>query len=315
MIDPDVMAALRALPRRAKSTWQGSRRPTAAQIENQGPLDLMIWLDSGTRQIRTGMVAPRGAGGDAMWTALVQAMTDPAGDLKPFRPGKVALEDDASRAYVAQALQDLGIELVTWQASNVLDDAFDNMEGTLSRGPGPTYLDKPDNTPERMAPFFEAAVDLFEAAPWEGRPDTQPVRLRGLDPSPLLVSLLGDAGEEFGVAIYLTQAAAQAVIQSEDPAEATRQPVLMMTYTHPDEAGPGILAEASTHEWKLVDAECLPLLARSDRPDDFVAHGSEVDLATDVMRVLVLAMRADQPFRPGPVKLPDGRVIEVDWPA
>lgn len=303
MLEPDVLDALQRLPLRTQALWVGSRRPTAAVVEDQGPLDLMIWLDSKSRKVRTGMVVPRAQGADAMLVSLVQAMLAPAQELKPSRPGRVSVDDDASRTLLSRALAPVGIEVAAWTESQALDDAFSSMEQTLSRGPGITYLDKAGNTPELLGRFFETAVRLFEAAPWEGREETDLAAIEGLQPSPLYVSLFG--GAELGLCIYLTRESARTAARGKTP---TRD-LLLMSYSHPDDMGPGVLVEASDHGWPLVDLECLPLLVRPDRTDDFVAHGTDVQLAIDVMEAVVKGL-AQEEAAPQ-VELADGRILKL----
>jgi hypothetical protein len=310
MLEPDTLAEVERLPKKQQVLWVGSRRPTAAQLEDHGPLDLMIWLDSKAQKIRTGMVVPRNQGPEALAVALLQAMLEPAEDLRPFRPGSIAVEDAVSRTYLAGELQRLDIQLVDWPGSTMLDEAFANLEHTLSRGPGITYLDKPGNTPELMRSFFEASVRLFDAAPWEGREDTQLLRVDGLQPSPLFVSLLGGQGIEYGLALYLTSAAAKAALAQHEAD--TPDAVLLLSYSHPGDMGPGVLVEASDHDWPMVDAECLPLLVRPDR-EDLVGRGDEIRLAVDVIDT-VLGYFAATPS-PSSVVLSDGRTVSVRWPA
>lgn len=138
--------------------------------------------------------------------ALLKAMSHPAvGAGTPRRPTVVVTDDEDLADALAPEMTPLGIGCIA-AATPELDDMLAELEYLLAGGhePIPGLLDDPRVMPEQVGEFFEAAADLCREAPWEWMLDEDLVALRYPVPDGewRFVSVMGNAGMEFGLAVF-----------------------------------------------------------------------------------------------------------------
>lgn len=130
--------------------------------------------------------------------------------LTPGLPKAVRVNDEALLAGARDMLAPLGVTVEYAAETHEFDNAFASLSQALGASPDaqpptPFTWDADSATLEAL---FKAANGLWRRAPWDYLPDFPPVglMLRAHGPQPgvetLYASILGGAGEVFGVAFY-----------------------------------------------------------------------------------------------------------------
>ncbi|MFQ5857300.1 MAG: hypothetical protein ACE5LU_16965 [Anaerolineae bacterium] len=137
---------------------------------------------------------------------LLKAMIRPAmGTGGPRRPMALVMEDETLADALQPELDALNIHCATGPTPE-LDDVLADLEYFLAGGhePHPGLLDDPRVTPEQVGELFEAAADFYYEAPWDLMLDEDLVALRYPVPGGewRFVSVMGNAGMEFGLAVF-----------------------------------------------------------------------------------------------------------------
>ncbi len=141
---------------------------------------------------------------DALWKAMISPAMG-AGD--PRRPKVVHTDDEELAAVLRPDLEKLGIPCRV-QAVEWVDDAFEDLSefiaGETEEAQMPGLLDTPGVTPELVGELFEAAAAFYRMAPWRWlyNEDIIVIRYPLPDGPWRYVSVMGNAGMEFGLAVF-----------------------------------------------------------------------------------------------------------------
>lgn len=139
---------------------------------------------------------------------LFSAMTHPPKELdtKPQRPTKVIFEDRELLQALAPALQKIGVKATCYPHNELLDAMVKDLEAHMNndqlRIPG--LLSGNKNTPQMVGDLFNAAAEFYRAAPWIQLSNDDIMAIRVLpQKEPYYVSVMGQGGIEYGMALYL----------------------------------------------------------------------------------------------------------------
>lgn len=215
------LAGVRRLPQ-SDETWQLARRRMRIWITPPGEepeRPYVILCQSLEGPILLTDIAQALPSADEMLAALVKAMHTPAGSAgPPRRPQRVEVEEGELARNLAFALEKLAIACE--QAPlHLLDETVLDLETHLrGREPIAGLLASPDMTVDQVAGFFSAAALYYQEAPWRWLSDSEPIAVR-YPPTARerYAVLMGNAGIEYGLAVYGSWSVLQAVYAGRRP--------------------------------------------------------------------------------------------------
>ena len=158
---------------------------------------------------------------------LFKAMTHPAPGpgSRPHRPQTVTLPDNSLVAMLTPRLAEIGVECKQMdtpdEAYQVIADLESHMRGGHSEVPG--LLSVEGVTPEFVGELFAAAAEFYRAAPWVKLVNAQALAVQlSIEAEPCYVSVMGNAGIEYGLSVSRTWADFQAMASGsgEEPMDA-----------------------------------------------------------------------------------------------
>ncbi len=128
-----------------------------------------------------------------------------AGSGEPRRPTLLVFKESALADALSPEMAALEIQCTTGRTLE-LDDVLASLDYYLSGGhvPIPGLLDNPRVKPEQVGEFFAAAAEFYRGAPWQWMLDEDLVAVRypARDGEWRFASVMGNAGLEFGLAVF-----------------------------------------------------------------------------------------------------------------
>lgn len=290
-----MLDSLRRLPR-LDETWVVDRRAVGAG-------DLVLWMTRDGR-LRMGTPVPTCAGAEIWLPALVLTAEQPVSGFSPGLPAEVQVLRVDALEQLKRALEPLGIPVFHCPSLPELDLAYEMFERAVERPTEQTYMEilegpLPDKKGVVKA-FYEEAERLHREAPWTRTSDSDLFRVGGLAPEPVLVSVLGGARIQEGLAVFPTEAAARQFFMRGGRMAGER--CLSLTFNSSEEM-PGLVREARRLECALAEGDLVPLaLTVSD--ENRVSNLEEMDLLTRASQAVRLHLAGQV--------LPDG--VAAEWP-
>jgi tetratricopeptide (TPR) repeat protein len=145
------------------------------------------------------------------WTreTVFKAMTRPGPGNQPHRPQTLTLSDPALVAELASALSEIGVDCQPMDTPDevyeIVADLESHMRGDRPDVPG--LLSVEGVTPEIVGDLFAAAAEFYRAAPWVRLVNEQALAVQAsTEAKPRFVSVMGNAGVEYGLSVSLTWA-------------------------------------------------------------------------------------------------------------
>jgi hypothetical protein len=198
---------------------------------------------------------------------------------------------------LAHALEPLVTNLgVTVRASRELPALEDALRGLTTHLTGITQLyphvrSNPETWrgwnigTERVGRLFAAAAAYFRAAPWRTLADEQwlAATLHGTREWTALV--LGNAGEEFGLALYADREDLEELFRAESPATAMQNPrgaVIALTYDRKNDLPAVMQREILAARWEVASPSAYPALVVLGTP----GGGITAEQADDLIALL-----------------------------
>ena len=219
-----VIARFKRLPRRSGEVWQGGvvrartwvqepdgsvRRPWAA-----------VWISTAMHLMNV-RLAEAAAEADAAPDAslALQVLVDLGLKFAHCRPTRLEVADDALGAQLVTALDDPEISVSVRADLPDVDRIVRDMEAAdRDAPPPPDALDAPGVTVERMRAFAAAARDFYVAAPWQHLSDADLIHVEAPVASGFkYLSVLGAAGQTFGLGFFTNPQQFDAVQEGADP--------------------------------------------------------------------------------------------------
>ncbi|HZW04244.1 MAG TPA: hypothetical protein VFF68_09975 [Anaerolineaceae bacterium] len=123
----------------------------------------------------------------------------------PSRPQAVLFEESRWMARMLSGLERIEIETGLHDDPTGTDTMVSELETHLRGGRAelPALLDQPGASVQTVGAFFSAAAACYTAAPWQELSDADLLRVWvGPQAQPALVSVLGNAGIQYGLSVY-----------------------------------------------------------------------------------------------------------------
>jgi hypothetical protein len=258
------LAGIRRLPQ-SDETWQLARRRmriwvTPPDEEPERP-HIILCQSLGGPILLTDIAQARPPA-DEMLAALVKAMRTPAGSAgPPRRPQRVEVEEGELARALAPPLEKLAIACER-APLHLLDETLLDLETHMrGREPIPGLLASPDVTVDQVAAFFSAAALYYREAPWRWLSDSEPIAVR-YPPTARerYAVLMGNAGIEYGLAVYGSWSVLQAVYAGRRP-ESVRPGVRWLAVMYDDITSMPFddLDGLETYGWSIAGEDAYPI--------------------------------------------------------
>ena len=224
-IPPDMLSRFGRLPRNPAEVWQGGAVRIPAWVEN-GPDGKpyrpwgAFWVS-----LRTGVVHEKSdsSGGIPAPALMLEGLLEFGlkRELAGCRPSRIEVADEALATYLRGALVNAGIAVSVTKDLAALKDVLAHLAEHMSGKPlPPGAMDGAGVTVDRVRDFAAAASDFYRAAPWRHLSDEDLVHVE----SPVAAGLrhltvLGGAGETFGLGFYETPEDFESLFDARDPEE------------------------------------------------------------------------------------------------
>lgn len=301
------------LPLLTGSIWSGSRRKAGFEMEDDTPVDTVVWVTQGSLELRTAQVVPSTLGASAVWEALQVAMREPA-QGEPGRPERVVVDDHSVMRALKGPLAALSIPLSYRSKLPEVDAAMEFVTNLVS-SPEVGYMNREDADEAVVAAFFEQAARFWEAAPWEDLTDVDFIRA-DLPSGSVVFSVLGQSDIEYGLSVWEDEEQARRFLEVEDE-EKVHHLKLFLNYETEESIGLHAYAEARKHGWALAGDDRYPLAANPSEEQGTLAGPADLRLLSQLMEVtLEGARRGCWDREEGEETLGEARVkwFVGDWP-
>jgi tetratricopeptide (TPR) repeat protein len=213
------VARFTRLPRRSRDVWQG------------GIIRMPMWVDGadGTPyrpwgalwvSLETGLVSVKLAESDEDHGMLaLDAMLELGFKFAQTRPAAIQIADEALGEQIARALGDKELTVTVVPRLDAVKAMVQRLEAETNRNPHPAALDGKGVTVERMRAFAAAARDFYAAAPWRHLSDEDLIYVEAprVPAAFRHLTVLGHAGQTFGVGFYASPGAYERLRASPDP--------------------------------------------------------------------------------------------------
>jgi len=140
---------------------------------------------------------------------LFKAITKPGPGNQPHRPQTLTFPDPALAAALASPLSEIGVDCQPMDTPDEVYEIVADLEGHM-RGDRPDVtglLSVEGVTPEIVGDLFAAAAEFYRAAPWVRLVNVQALAVQlPTEAEPRFVSVMGNAGLEYGLSVSLTWA-------------------------------------------------------------------------------------------------------------
>jgi len=271
---PLAVGRFRQLPQRASEIWQG------------GLVRMPVWIDDTTSErppyrpmgavwvsLRTGRVNLQlsqegtNASADLALSALFEFAAKETKALGG-RPARVQVGDTALQAALSAALAGTSTEVDRVDDVTAVHQVLEQLERDQGSGVSyPGLLGQRGVTVERVRAFADAAARFYEARPWRHlvNEDLLVVEAPGAPRGMSHLSVLGNGGQQFGIALYRSRREFERVLDMADPRQMRR--AFGVTFGPPTD-----LAFADADLWEdhalpLAGPQAYPVVAdfRADR--------------------------------------------------
>lgn len=270
-ITPASIKRLRDLPQRPDDVWHGVQIELPLQLpDEKGNLvnpTVCMWLSERSGKIHGSVPAlDRSNAGRLFIDTLVHFACD--ANLAGFRPGRIEVDGDKTQAILSQQLDGLGINVVSADQTKLIDELTkrlsQSIESMEKNGPDlPGLLDAGDISVEALRSFAEAAKEFFLAQPWQlfdGEERLFKVISPKVDKEFRHFTIIGGAGQEFGLAFFSTYRDYQKLVGADDPEEVmlsrTRWSIM---FNAPDSVAPRDVEAWQTHSLPLAAPDRYPV--------------------------------------------------------
>ncbi|MEJ2708201.1 MAG: hypothetical protein P8074_11355, partial [Anaerolineales bacterium] len=139
---------------------------------------------------------------------LFKTMMNPhqATGLEPHRPKRIFFEDRDLQKEISPVLQSIEVEAKYRGRIEIINEILADLEARMRQDEPeiPGLLSQRNISPKIVSEFFTAAADFYRAAPWVqlSNDDLLAVRV-GDQQKPYYVTIMGQGGVEYGLALYL----------------------------------------------------------------------------------------------------------------
>ena len=138
---------------------------------------------------------------------IVAAITRPGRGRRPYRPRLITLPDPEWVTALTPALAEIGVECQQMDTPDEVHPIVAELERHMRGGNPqvPGLLSVQGATPELVGELFAAATEFYRAAPWVRLVNAQALAIRlSTETEPHFVSVMGNAGIEYGLSVSRT---------------------------------------------------------------------------------------------------------------
>ncbi len=209
-----TLKACQKLPQAEREVWEG------------GYVKLASWLQEGKRKpvrpvmglwfdLQSGVIVGHELGQEQPKPAdflkqLLAAMAKPQMG-PPRRPTHLCMKDPALAEHLRAPLASIGVTVEVIDRFIAIDKVVEmltqSMQTESDGKPFPSLLKVPGVTHEYAEHFFHVAAQFYREAPWKQINDRTPIAIQcpHFFRDPLFFAVLGNAGMEFGLGLFITR--------------------------------------------------------------------------------------------------------------
>lgn len=221
---PDIIARFARLPRNPAEVWQGGilRMPTWIERGPDGrpyrPWGA-LWVSRRSGRLNTMIEPEPGAHGPAL---LLESLLEFGikKDLAGCRPGRLEVATEEIASYLRESLAEAGVTVSVAKDLSAVTLALKSFTEFVNQRPLlPDAMRAPGVTLDGMRAFAAAAKAFYSAAPWRYLSDEDLIHVEApaVDPGFTYLTLLGRAGQTFGVGFYRRPEELEALIAGGGP--------------------------------------------------------------------------------------------------
>ena len=200
---------------------------------------------------------------------MVKPMPSPA-RLKPMRTKRVFVETPELQAALQPKFAELSMECLPIQSRKAFDEVTAALSAQMSQMmdvPETASLSKvPGVTVPMMAEYFDAAAAYYQATPWAGLWNNDVIEIRyPEDAKPYYGVVLGNGGEQFGLALYASLSELQLAMNGQGPSDEKDMlnfNLFSMMYGEVSAMGFDDLDAIDKYNWPVVNDEAYPGVIR-----------------------------------------------------
>lgn len=226
-----ALGRFKQLPQRTSEVWQGGLMRLPTWVENpddpQGdPLrpSAAVWVSLRTGHVNV-QLPPDGRAVSAE-TALSALFEFAAKETKALggRPSRIEVRDAELKDALEAALGGTGTAIVTVDDLPAVREVLRNFERVDSPVPSPGLLEAPGMDVARVRAFAEAAARFYGAHLWQHLTNDDLVVVEAPDAPKQMahICVLGNGGEQFGLAFFDSRRAFERLVNETDPRRTRR---------------------------------------------------------------------------------------------
>jgi hypothetical protein len=277
--------------------WVGGRTTAAVYVTEGEPFrpELVVWIELPSAAVLQLDVCDRGERGSVV--ELFRAATQRPLVGPPRRPRRIRVADAALAAELRPHVGD--VEIVVAPTPEL--DAFTReLSESVAGEASASYTDGGRIPQQRVREFFDAALALYRAAPWNVAQDGQVLRvdIPVLDVEGACLSIIGNLGQSEGFLLFPSLEAFEEFVEAANqvgpildevgpPEVDLRTSWLAMNFEPATEIAEETRREVARHGWPVASPEAYPTVYQYQR-DGVAAPTSErqVRIATAVAKAL-----------------------------
>lgn len=298
----------------SNAVWQATARRAPVWITPKNELPyrpyIILVADASTGRIRQSSIEENRPTVQRVLAVLGSAMLNPiVGGGKRCRPARLLADDAALVQALAEPLAGIGIRCEHQAALPQVNALLHEMEAHMTRRqPRPGLLSVPGVTQPLAAELFAAAAGFYRRAPWRWMDNLQALAVRyPADRPPHYIVILGNGGEEFGLALYPSLDALRVQFSAVGSSQSYKQIMATsITFDEPTSLPFEDLDALEQYGWEIAHAQAFPLLMKVSPPGKVtVPTAGEIALLAAALRAIpdfvVDHLRADR-GRPRPAQ-------------
>jgi tetratricopeptide (TPR) repeat protein len=197
--------------------------------------------------------------------AVLKAITKPGPGSQPHRPQTLTLPDPALVAALTPTLSEISIACEPMDTPDevyeIVADLESHMRGDRPDVPG--LLSVEGVTPEFVGDLFAAAAEFYRAAPWVHLVNAQALAVQlATEAEPRYVSVMGNAGMEYGLSVSLTWADFQRLASGagDQPMDVIpEEGIRSMLFSSVTEVPFDDLDALEKYHWPVVNEQAYPM--------------------------------------------------------
>ncbi len=204
---------------------------------------------------------------------IMASITRPGHGRRPYRPRRITLANPDWIPALTPALADIGVECQQMdtpdEAHQIVAELESHMRGGHPEVPG--LLSVQGVTPELVGELFAAAAEFHRAAPWVKLVNAQALAIRlSTEAEPSYVSVMGNAGIEYGLSISRTWADFNAMASGSGDGPMDTIPssgLHSLLFNSITEVPFDDLEALEKHHWQVAHADACPMPIVFEPPD------------------------------------------------